>query len=1710
MSSKKPFKKQFRPGFQYKVAQEDNIVSDEIRDKLFSSLQDGNITKVLQFISRNNTAINFINDEGQNLLHIIIQNNFANMGQKELAKLVNFLIGKGVSPITKDKSGNTPLHYAVKKQNPYLVKLLLAYASGVKLYNNQGMNPLHFSVQGEFKPCTIPKRSIPFYKSKKSDSKLSLSSDHVLWLKETFAEDKYARYITAMTNILKAPNETFPEGFDREVSSLLDKIGTILSDTNSTDEAKKNKINSELKTSIQNSTKLFLDDGLNDTIANMEIKNEFTSGFPETDPIIQESLDDFIARKRNELIVEENNLPTKYDEKGISSGKEIDDLLNNFLDAEEKLNDVVYLNFYLENDNYLVGLLRLIKSQIGRGTPAMDYSTLIAGKTLAEIIRNTAEKIGLAKPTIGNDRELRTALDTIIDSPEAKAGIPDLKSKIQLDTEKDIKPVYIDKPNNPIDFTTVTNSGKLNAVPEDLTVEERNIYFLTKGEYINNRKSDKVEQIPLKHYFTGDPFNQLYEFSETGRLNFPRAKNLEILRRANPNNIDLSGVRINNDSEFEKFYETSPGAHEKTIFTNAKFYMALMFNNYVRFERLIVDIYNTNKIHELNNKSYYLDQLIYLAIMESVNFCQNLSEFKKKMPELEKNINELKAFINDHTFEPYFSQFRVITFNMDQILFKLQRDFKAINEKINNLYSAFLETYNHLNILINHINKKSFFRLIETNIATEFDQEEFTMTKPYFSGKLPLVGELPRTFDEYFEKYQILFNKDMREEDGMVKYIFEKMVPVIDKTNKTGFYYTAREETLKVDLPKYNGTVGSIELNAKRNLEQGKVGFIGNRSIDTTPATDRFKTFRTTDGKEFSKVTLKPTIKNPQEIKNDERNIIFVEQDESKFGLIRLLPSGPIKKTQRLPIIEQNMDQYMNILKRVIFEQLVTNFFGATGTDKAMKIRSEQLKIIEEATTIAMNNDKFYKVLFGKLVDKLMIKLVSDLSKKAVKRVYNSKVAEIDPSLSRLEDGDTRFDNIFMIGDEELTRNIKVYFNDFIEQIKKEIGIGNIKTKTSIEYVAELSRLPAQMNKPEEGSILVYDKDYNLDRYKEDQMCFKINPVILDMLIKYGIRKNKQDINGLVPLHYAIEYQHVDTIKKLIEFNTTIHAKEVRSKGGFTPLEHQFQLLRFHNQYVHNDKEIFERPFDQLYSNFEEDINKLLDLKPTTKHNRMRGIEIMFPWLFMYTNEIFYDRINQFRTLLNPEDENKMLQLFKKYLFNNDQSKLEEKYRHWLDLQDGNTEEEIKENLKKVVSAHSGNNYLLMADDLIEKIKKITQQKSQIDKIKGNYSGRTGDEFEIMRAERAKDIKNQSDELQRLLDAHNKTEVTQTKEKLNEMIENKVREIYTKYTTGSDFKLQLKNSVEDNHRLLENLFNGKTYDQEYKDLTGQEEFNPIMLYVDQNMRDFDKISSVKNIHIIMSQVIDAILDKVEAKKIDGMTKEEIKELSEDIDLMKKIYEEALTKPMKDIYELGNYYDEVENYALFEQLETIRYVMSRTMVASFYNSILMTIASYFNTVTNISTYSGFSDDFRSSLTGLDKLQIVNIIVKSFMNNKIGSASDPDPDLLRFMLGQMSEDIIKFTFKVYETDMDEAGMIASLDDIFKPIIDILMTNSKVLIPEDSELIRIVRDELFPFWKNMFELVVPQMKAVLDNYNRLIINEHRHLEITHLLLSEYAKDL
>lgn len=64
---------------------------------------------------------------------------------------------------------------------------------------------------------------------------------------------------------------------------------------------------------------------------------------------------------------------------------------------------------------------------------------------------------------------------------------------------------------------------------------------------------------------------------------------------------------------------------------------------------------------------------------------------------------------------------------------------------------------------------------------------------------------------------------------------------------------------------------------------------------------------------------------------------------------------------------------------------------------------------------------------------------------------------------------------------------------------------------------------------------------------------------VAEFLLEHGADVNAQDKGGLIPLHNASSYGHLDIAALLIKYNTVVNATD---KWGFTPLHEAAQKGR--------------------------------------------------------------------------------------------------------------------------------------------------------------------------------------------------------------------------------------------------------------------------------------------------------------------------------------------------------------------------------------------------------------------------------------------------------------------------------------------------------------------------------------------------------------------
>jgi hypothetical protein len=96
----------------------------------------------------------------------------------------------------------------------------------------------------------------------------------------------------------------------------------------------------------------------------------------------------------------------------------------------------------------------------------------------------------------------------------------------------------------------------------------------------------------------------------------------------------------------------------------------------------------------------------------------------------------------------------------------------------------------------------------------------------------------------------------------------------------------------------------------------------------------------------------------------------------------------------------------------------------------------------------------------------------------------------------------------------------------------------------------------------------------------------------------------------------------------------------------------------------------------------------------------------------------------------------------------------------------------------------------------------------------------------------------------------------------------------------------------------------------------------------------------------------------------------------------------------------------------------------------------------------------------------------------------------PKLYEYIVNQMPELIVKLKLDIWDSDNEKERSIKSEGEIHKNIIDLIVNNGVFPIPKDASLINNLNNYVFKYYSKVFELTIPKMKAVIDNYSRYIL--------------------
>ena len=151
--------------------------------------------------------LNIVNNNNENLIHIIIKTNSSSVSEEKRLKILNYLVSKGAHPDLSNNEGITPLHYACEKQYKNIMKKLLEYGCDANSKDNFGKTPIHYLLSGIISEWEDKSNKPLFYSKRGGKSKDS---------KNKILELKNIIYDELKKNNVELEINNFLKGIDLE------------------------------------------------------------------------------------------------------------------------------------------------------------------------------------------------------------------------------------------------------------------------------------------------------------------------------------------------------------------------------------------------------------------------------------------------------------------------------------------------------------------------------------------------------------------------------------------------------------------------------------------------------------------------------------------------------------------------------------------------------------------------------------------------------------------------------------------------------------------------------------------------------------------------------------------------------------------------------------------------------------------------------------------------------------------------------------------------------------------------------------------------------------------------------------------------------------------------------------------------------------------------------------------------------------------------------------------------------------------------------------------------------------------------------------------------------------------------------------------------------------------------------------------------------
>lgn len=625
------------------------------------------------------------------------------------------------------------------------------------------------------------------------------------------------------------------------------------------------------------------------------------------------------------------------------------------------------------------------------------------------------------------------------------------------------------------------------------------------------------------------------------------------------------------------------------------------------------------------------------------------------------------------------------------------------------------------------------------------------------------------------------------------------------------------------------------------------------------------------------------------------------------------------------------------------------------------------------------------------------------------------------------------------------------------------------KLKNNVGLAQSLDSTPPQE--------ILYSINYTDETPTVERSVLSIDSQILLTLLNNGLQPNIKNSDGNTPLHLAFELQNTKVIRILLKKHALLDSELTRNNKGLTPYSYNHLLFANHVSVMSN--------IDNFTQTFYKKFEKSVFDKPSMKNSIPEYSKNIFKQVIFMFNHYLYKQFLKTTDSWSYSNMKELVNLLKKYGVYNGSFPF-----NGMSLLNTNTTALTNKSITNDTLNNIRNNMNKKIETLQNEINLLMKRNAVLNEEKTDLLSST-DIYDVQRVQ----VINAQIADNTIILTNNQTALNGLKTNL-QIFDTKAQTSYVVHETN--LKLEIKNYLSNPKRfrytkfideyegVVEDVFNKHSYDELFTN-PPPGTHNVLRSHSTENYKGYNMLwnilldtnpISIEYIHLLITQLNTNLVQKLR-------TSTNLRLLKPDLNTL-NLYYESIIKTNIDLYnKQPPYYD--KNDMLQNIMDIIVHVTKYTISSNLYFMVRKYI---YNSITNIDSGSPYT----TPPTNLDSNY------ETYLNevtDKMLNATFRNETIQSYIMTTMTTRLVRKILNIYPKD-SKIDTDLTVIEIMRYVSKILINNNTYPLDKDSIIISNLEKYLLSYYNDIYTMLIPMMKQVIENYICYLYNDYRHISV------------